>query len=572
MLSAVEIILRRISVRLRLIVAFTLILAGVTGIMGLYATNVMSEKILEAAHSKLNADLALGREFIDREYPGDWQIVNGKLFKGKILMEENYEAVDRIGELTGDTVTIFKNDTRVATNVKKDGERCINTQVSSTVAEAVLKKGEPYIGRADVVGTWNETAYEPIKDKDGAIVGIWYVGVPSTPYDNAVSDFRWAMVLYSMIGIFLGFAAAFLIAYTVYKPMERISTALEAMSKGDLTQKIPVKAQDEPGKLAIMVNSLVDSMADLIGKTKNLAVMVGESTGQVAGLTENSAALVDNMSNQAEDLKRNALQQAELTGTSRVTITEMTAAIQQVAENTQEVSTSAADASSQAQEGEQHVNRAVDQINVISSTVNSTASIVGELGRKSMEIGQIVDLITNIANQTNLLALNAAIEAARAGEQGKGFAVVAEEVRKLAEESGEAAHRIAELIKEIQGESGKAVHAMQEGTQEVAAGTEVIGKAGDAFKNILAAITVVNEQIQEMSAASEEMAASAETALQGIEQTAAGAENTAAAVEQINAMATEQMESIRQVNTSVVNLNQVVEELEQAVAFFKIQA
>lgn len=570
MLSTVEKLLRKISVRMRLIVAFTLILAGVTGIMGIYATNVMSEKILESAHSKLNADLALGRELIDREYPGEWQIINNQLYKGKTLMEENYEVVDRIGELTGDTVTIFKNDTRVATNVKKDGERCINTQVSSTVAEAVLKKGESYIGRADVVGTWNETAYEPIRDKNDQIVGIWYVGVPSTPYDNAVKDFRWAMVVYSIIGLLLGFAAAYLIAYTVHKPMERISAAVDSMSKGNLTQKVPVNANDEPGQLAAMVNVLVDSMADLIGKTKNLAVTVGESTGHVARMTDNSATLIDNMSNQAEELKQNALEQADLTGTSRTTISEMTAAIQQVAENTQEVSTSAADASSQAQEGASHIDQAVNQINVISSTVNSTSNIVGELGRRSMEIGQIVDLITSIANQTNLLALNAAIEAARAGEQGKGFAVVAEEVRKLAEESGEAAQRIADLIREIQDESGKAVKAMEEGTREVAAGTDVIGHAGDAFKNILAAITVVNEQIQEMSAASEEMAASAETALQGIEQTAAGAENTAAAVEQINAMAMDQMQSIQQVNTSVNGLNKVVEELEQAVAFFEI--
>lgn len=93
----IEAAFRKISVRVRLILAFAVILATVTGIMGIYATSVMSEKILMSAQEKLSSDLALGRQLIETEYPGDWQISNGKLYKGKILMEENYELIDRIG-------------------------------------------------------------------------------------------------------------------------------------------------------------------------------------------------------------------------------------------------------------------------------------------------------------------------------------------------------------------------------------------------------------------------------------------------------------------------------------------
>jgi len=143
----IEMGLRKISVRVRLILAFALILAGVTGIMGIYATSVMSEKILMSAQEKLSSDLALGRHMIENEYPGDWRIADGKLYKGDMLIEENYDLIDKIGSLTGDTVTIFRGDTRVATNVMKDNQRQINTQVSEAVAEAVLKNGETYIGR-----------------------------------------------------------------------------------------------------------------------------------------------------------------------------------------------------------------------------------------------------------------------------------------------------------------------------------------------------------------------------------------------------------------------------------------
>jgi methyl-accepting chemotaxis protein len=209
-------------------------------------------------------------------------------------------------------------------------------------------------------------------------------------------------------------------------------------------------------------------------------------------------------------------------------------------------------------------------MDVISDAVNSTAVIVEGLGKKSEEIGQIVVLITDIANQTNLLALNAAIEAARAGEQGKGFAVVAEEVRKLAEESSQAACRISDLIKEMQAGAGNAVKAMQAGTREVSNGIEVVAKAGNAFREITEAVATVNTQIQEVSAASEEMAASAGTAYDSVQETAHAAEKNSRYAQDISRLTVEQLQSIETMNQSVAELNQVVGELEQSIQYFKV--
>jgi len=570
LLERLEMLLRKTSVKVRLILAFTLILAVVTGVMGIYATWVMQDKITFTAQEKLKSDLALGEHIIDMVFPGEWEIKNGLLYKGGILMEENYQVVDEIGKLTGDTVTIFKGDTRVSTNVMKDGERQVGTQVSGVVKDAVITNGETYIGRAEVVGTWNETAYKPIKDREGNIIGIWYVGVPATPYDNLVEHFRSSMIIYSVVGILAGFIIAFLIAFSVYMPLRRIGDAVEKTSEGDLTQHIPTRANDEPGRLARMVNVMVEKMSDLIKKTNELIQNVSQSSSQLLTSSEMSAATMESMNSRANEMRASATVQAELTNRSKVAIGEMSAAIQQVAENAQEVSGSAISATSRAQEGEQQIEKAINQMNVISHTVNSTATIVEGLGFKSQEIGQIVDLITNIATQTNLLALNAAIEAARAGEQGKGFAVVAEEVRKLAEESGEAAKRIADLIKEIQGEANRAVSAMQDGTREVANGTEVVSSAGEAFEHIIQAVSTVNEQIQEMSAASQEMAASAETAIESIEKTTDAAENNSQIAENISQLAQEQMAGIEEINASLDKLNLIIGDLQGAVSYFKV--
>jgi methyl-accepting chemotaxis protein len=567
----IEKISRRIDVRYRLVVIFTLIIAGVTGIMGIYATSVVSDRLVTAAEEKLLSDLKMGEYIIDQAYPGEWKIENGLLYKGDNVINGQHEIVDRIGNLTGDTVTIFSGDTRVATNVTKDDQRMINTQVSEEVKHAVLDKGEIYVGEADVVGTVNYTAYQPIKDAQGKIIGIWYVGVPSTKYDSIVDDFRLHMIGYTIIGITLGLLAAFILAYTVYRPLLRIRSELKYMGEGDLTKTIEIVGKDEISRVASGVNLTVERISELIGKTKNLTGIVSASNQELAKRSEMSATLMEKMAEQANEMSQSADRQAELTGQSHQSITEMSAVIQQVAENAQEVSSSAFSATHEAETGEEKLNLAVGQIDTISRTVNSTASIIVELGAKSKEIGQIVDLITSIADQTNLLALNAAIEAARAGEQGRGFAVVAEEVRKLAEESGEAANRIAGIILEIQNEAEKAVKAMEDGTREVAKGTEIIDEAGRAFQEIIKAINIVNKQIQEMSAASQEMAASAETAIQAIEATTEAAVNNAHAANQISAIVEEQMAGIKEIDAAVDKLGEVIADLEQSIAFFKIQ-
>ncbi|HQA50046.1 MAG TPA: methyl-accepting chemotaxis protein, partial [Syntrophomonadaceae bacterium] len=560
----IEKISRRIDVRYRLVVIFTLILAGVTGLMGIYATSVVSNRLVTAAEEKLLSDLRMGEYIIEQAYPGEWKIENGLLYKGDNVINGQHEIVDRIGNLTGDTITIFSGDTRVATNVTKDDQRMINTQVSEEVKHAVLDKGEIYVGEADVVGTVNYTAYQPIKDAQGKIIGIWYVGVPSTKYDSIVDDFRLHMIGYTIIGITLGLLAAFILAYTVYRPLLRIRSELKYMGEGDLTKTIEIVGKDEISRVASGVNLTVERISELIGKTKNLTGIVSASNQELAKRSEMSATLMEKMAEQANEMSQSAERQAELTGQSRQSITEMSAVIQQVAETAQQVSSSAFSATHEAETGEEKLNLAVGQIDTISRTVNSTASIIVELGAKSKEIGQIVDLITSIADQTNLLALNAAIEAARAGEQGRGFAVVAEEVRKLAEESGEAANRIAGIILEIQNEADRAVRAMEDGTREVAKGTEIIDEAGQAFQEIIKTINIVNQQIQEMAAASQEMAASAETAIVAIEATTEAAVTNAHAANQISAFVEEQMAGIKEMDAAVDRLGEIIADLEQS--------
>ncbi len=173
----------------------------------------------------------------------------------------------------------------------------------------------------------------------------------------------------------------------------------------------------------------------------------------------------------------------------------------------------------------------------IEHAVDGVAEVVGGLGVRSREIGQIVGTITQIADQTNLLALNAAIEAARAGEQGRGFAVVADEVRKLAEESQAAAGSIETIIRDIQRETERAVSAMDEGRREVGEGSAKVTAAGGAFEAIRQRVADVASEVSQVAAAAQQLEAGAVQVQDSIGAVAAVSEENAASAEELSASA-----------------------------------
>jgi len=234
----------------------------------------------------------------------------------------------------------------------------------------------------------------------------------------------------------------------------------------------------------------------------------------------------------------------------------------------------------------------------IKSRVGLSAEKVQEMGKRSVQIGDIVETIDDIASQTNLLALNAAIEAARAGEHGKGFAVVADEVRKLAERSSTATKEIGTLIKGIQQIVKEAVSAMDEGAKEVEKGVARAGQSDMALTSILKAVETVNQQVEEIAqaalhissssnelvssmdsvsavveentAATEEMSASSTEVTQAVEAIASVSEENSAAIEEVSASTEEMSAQVQEVTTSAQALSETASRLQQVVAQFKV--
>ncbi len=310
------------KLRYKMILLFMSMIIILSVITGTYSISQMKSKIIASAQSKLHSDLALTRTLINARYPGDWQLIDGNLYKGDYLFNNQFDFVDEIGELTGDTVTIFQQDTRIATNViQADGTRAINTQISEEVGNIVLKKGETYVGKANVVGTWNQTVYEPIIDSNHNIIGILYVGVPNTLYDKMANDFRTNLILFITIGVLCFSFLVWILCSKIFSPLTTLETATQKMATGDLTTKVEIASRDELRALASAFNTLGERFNKVLYNISAASCEVNTSSEQVSSSSKSlsqgaleQVSIIDNIAFQTNILSLNASVEAAQSG------------------------------------------------------------------------------------------------------------------------------------------------------------------------------------------------------------------------------------------------------------------
>ena len=266
---------------------------------------------------------------------------------------------------------------------------------------------------------------------------------------------------------------------------------------------------------------------------------VAQGTAQQDESISKTTASAEQMSQAIEGVARGAQEQSLAVVNASEITSRISSAIQLVAANAQTSATKASQAAETARSGARTVQETIQGMQAIRAKVGLSAEKVEEMGKRSDEIGAIVETIGDIAAQTNLLALNAAIEAARAGEQGKGFAVVADEVRKLAERSSTATKEIGALIKAIQKTVSEAVKAMAEGAKEVELGVARAGESDQALASILKAVEAVNRQVEEIARSAQNISASSNNLVQSMDSVSGVVEENTAATEEMAASSSE---------------------------------
>ncbi|MDP2848542.1 MAG: methyl-accepting chemotaxis protein, partial [Humidesulfovibrio sp.] len=498
--------------------------------------------VAEALRGKGSASIEQGK-IIKYAILGAHPIERGDTIIGVVAlgMEISGEAhVDEIKALTGLEVTIFEGDMRISTTIMKDGKRAVGTKMDNPkVLEAVLQKGGTFLSQNTILGKSYETAYWPLKDGAGKILGMFFIGKDRSIIEAAQNRIFWAIfIAAAAISIVMG-GLGLLFARSLARPLKRTADFAEKVAQGDLERVLDVKRDDEIGTLADTLRHMVERLRGMIlesdhksKEAEELAEKANHATAraedalkqaaqakregllhaasqleQVVGVVSSAS---EELSAQIEQSRRGADHQSQRVAETATAMEEMNATVLEVAHNASRAAETSENARKNATHGAQIVAQVVAGINEVQRSSEELKTNMAALGRQADGIGTILSVISDIADQTNLLALNAAIEAARAGDAGRGFAVVADEVRKLAEKTMTATKEVGDAIRGIQDGTHKNILGVDRSVEHIQKATTLAQDSGQALQTIVGLVESSSDQVRSIATAAEQQSATSE--------------------------------------------------------------
>jgi twitching motility protein PilJ len=321
----------------------------------------------------------------------------------------------------------------------------------------------------------------------------------------------------------------------------RLLDELSSLADGDLTVQATV-TEDITGAIADSINYAVDALRGLVTTINHSAIQLDGATRQTQALSQHLAKASGAQSKQISSATESAAG--------------MASSVAEVSGNAERAADVARHSVEVAHKGGDAVRRTIDGMNTIRETIQETSKRIKRLGESSQEIGNIVELINDIAEQTNILALNASIQASMAGEAGRGFAVVADEVQRLAERAANATKQIEVLVRTIQTDTNEAVVSMERSTTDVVGGALLAENAGAALEEIEQVSNQIASLVQNISASSR--------------QQTGGAQNIARNMQVLKEISVQTAESTNATSTAIAKLAELSAGLRRAAAGFRL--
>lgn len=507
---------------------------------------------------------------------GDYRIdSSGDLYKGSENLSKNMEIIDEYVKGQEADVTLFYGKTRKMTSLISDetGERIVGTDASDEVWEKV-RNGEIYETSDIVINNKDYCAvYIPLENNDGSIVGMVFAGEPRTQIQSYITEKVTVIIVVGVVVLLVVAVVGIIFARKISILILNTEKYMEKLSKGDLNINVEgrvLNRKDEIGQMGRSVKEVIEKLRSIVEKLKTSADTVYQSGNTIDEMASQSSGAADEISRAVEDISKGAVSQAEEISDASTEVSNIGELIERIVDNVKSL-TNASETMGQAGDTSmvtmQHLaesnDRTTEAIENIGKQIDMTNTSVGK-------ISEAAALITNITTQTKLLALNASIESARAGEAGKGFAVVATEIQNLAAQSEDAASEIQRIIDDLTVESGKTMAAMKETRGLVAEQQEKLDDTKTSFKAVSNGIQVTKDD----TALINDRAVSCDSAKNKIvdiisnlsaisEENAASAQETTASMEELNA-------TINMLAETAKELKTLAEELNEDMSFFKL--
>lgn len=400
----------------------------------------------------------------------------------------------------------------------------------------------------------------------------WAVVVRQTSDEafSSVTQTKTKMIILVIIILAIAIVIGFIIARSIIKPLLTLKEAAKQLAQGNLAHDFTTNTGDEIGELSESFIEMRESLKNLVKQISTAADNVTASSMEVLDSAKQAETVAGQIAEATSQLALGSDEQAKSVERTFESINQIVQSIDEIAVNSNHSFESSSKAEKLVKTGEEIVNTQDIKMKESTNAVEQVSKVIFTLNDKTIQIGQIIEVIESIAEQTNLLALNAAIEAARAGEQGKGFAVVADEVRKLAEESQESIGKIQTIIKDIKNTTDTAVDSAKYATDAINEQNEAVQNTSKIFKDILETVEIIAGEIQEISSSADGVKGAGENIQQDMERILAVSEETAASTEEVTASTEEQSSYSESIVNEVEKLSTMAEDLKGHIKNFKL--
>ena len=496
----------------------------------------------------------------------EWDIREEILEKDDI----SYEFIDSL-QKDEIELTFFEGDTRFITSIKdKNGNRAEGTKASEEVWN-IVKTGKDYQSDGiDISGVKYYVYYTPVCTDDGKVIGMAFAGEKESIVNDAKNNLMISFVEIALVLTVVYLIILIWLARVIRKPLAKTAADIENIANGNISNEISGSSKiAETDKLITASRILKEKLNDIVSGVNEHVVNLQQDTASLKERADFCNDGTKQISQAMEELSVTAVTLAENVQDVNAKSLEMGNAITDIDGDVQVLSDNSNHMDKANEDAAKSIETVLDSSNRSSAIVEKITNQIEETNQAISSINEAVDLIMDITGQTSLLSLNASIEAARAGQAGRGFAVVADEIKKLSEQSAQGADAIKQVADNIFEKSNESVALVNEVRELIGKEQEDISVSKESFEILSKTINDNLVAVSRISEKTKQLDTIKQAIIGNINDLSAISEENAASNQEVSANITNIAESIDEMNAATGHVNNISEELAQLMEYFK---